>query len=167
MSAGKTVETMHFFICFTLRCFQFLKRLRSFLRQWICYHRPVLPAYWSPSTVSKRSSASLASKAPLTFPFGPRNANQQQQNCPNSPLQGRERGPTGFLKAIFDHPILTWDLVKNIPSRPLTNISKGPQYAVTRIFVNSIQADMNLSHCLSPYCFIDQVMTSCMRLVIK
>ena len=89
MSAGKTVETMHFFICFTLRCFQFLKRLRSFLRQWICYHRPVLSAYWSPSTVSKRSSASLASKAPLTFPFGPRNANQQQQNCPNSPLQGR------------------------------------------------------------------------------
>ena len=90
MSAGKIVETMHFFICFTLRCFQFLKRLRSFLRQWICSLRPILFVYcWSSSILSKRSSASLASEAPLTFPFDPRSTNQQQRNCPNSPLQGR------------------------------------------------------------------------------
>ena len=66
-----------------------------------------------------------------------------------------------------DHPNLTWEHVNKIPSRPLTNITKGPQYAVTRNFVNSLQADMNFSYCLSPYCFIDQLVTSCMGLLIN
>ena len=65
------------------------------------------------------------------------------------------------------HPNLTWDRVKKIPSHPLTGFTKGPQYAVTRSFVNSIQADMNSSHCLSLYCFLDQIVTGCMGLLIK
>ena len=75
--------------------------------------------------------------------------------------------PTGIIKLLCDHPNLTWNHVNNIPSRPLTGITKGPQYAVTRSFINSIQADMNFSHCLSPYCFLDQLITSCMGLLIK
>ena len=62
---------------------------------------------------------------------------------------------------------LTWDHLNIIPSRPLTNNTKGLQYAVTRNFVNSIQADMNFSHCLSPYFFLDQVVTNCRGLLIK
>ena len=48
--------------------------------------------------------------------------------------------PTGVLKLFCDHPNLTWEHVINIPSRPLSNITKGPQYAVTRNFTISIQA---------------------------
>ena len=75
--------------------------------------------------------------------------------------------PKGVIKLFCDHPNLTWSHVSNIPSGPLTSITKGPQYAVTRSFVNSIQADMNFSRCLSPYCFLDQIVTSCMGLLIK
>ena len=75
--------------------------------------------------------------------------------------------PTGVVKLFCDHPNLTWDHVNNIPSRPLTKITKGPQYAVTHNFTNSIQADMNFSHYCFPYCFLDQKFTSCMGLLIK
>ena len=75
--------------------------------------------------------------------------------------------PRGVLKLFCDHPNLTWNHVTNIASRPLTGITKGPQYAVTRNFVNSIQADTNFSHCLSRSCFLDQIVTSCMGLLIK
>ena len=75
--------------------------------------------------------------------------------------------PTSVIELFCDHPNLNWDHVNNIPSRPLTGISKCPQYAVTRSSVNSIQAVMNFSHCLSPYCFLDQIITSCMGLLIK
>ena len=37
--------------------------------------------------------------------------------------------PTGVSKLFCDDPSLTWDHVNNITSRPLVNISKGPQYA--------------------------------------
>ena len=57
--------------------------------------------------------------------------------------------------------------MSNIPSRPLTSITKGPEYAVTRNFTNSVQADTDLRYCLSPYCFNDQVVTSCMGLLLK
>ena len=63
-------------------------------------------------------------------------------------LSGVNVKPTGVLKVFCDHPNLTWNHLTNIPSRPLTGITKGPEYAVTRSFVNSIQADMNFSHCL-------------------
>ena len=75
--------------------------------------------------------------------------------------------PTGALKLFCDHPNLTWEYLNNIHSRPLTNITKGPQYALTRNFTNSVQADINFHCCLSPYCFSDQVVTSCMGLLIK
>ena len=48
--------------------------------------------------------------------------------------------PTGILKLFCDHPTSTWEHVKNIPSRPQSSITKGPQYAVTRNFTISIQA---------------------------
>ena len=75
--------------------------------------------------------------------------------------------PTGALKLFCDRPNLTWNFVISIPSRPLTGITKDPQYAVTRNFVNSIQAEMNFSHLLFPYCFLDQIVTGCMGLLIK
>ena len=73
--------------------------------------------------------------------------------------------PTGVLKLFCDHSNLTWNHLTNISSRPLTGITKGSEYAVTRSFINSIQADMNFSHCLSPYCFVDQIVTSCIGIV--
>ena len=87
-------------------------------------------------------------------------------------LSGVNVKPKNVIKLFCDHPNLTWNHVKNIPSRPLTGITKGPQPlpnapAVTRSFINSIQADINFSHCLSPYCFLDQIVTSCMGLVLK
>ena len=90
----------------------------------------------------------------------------------NSPLvpcilSGVNVKPTGVLKVFCDHPNLTWNHLTNIPSRPLTGITKGPEYAVTRSFVNSIQADMNFSRCLTPFCFVDQIVTICMGLLIK
>ena len=75
--------------------------------------------------------------------------------------------PTGVIKLFCDHLNLTWDHVNNIPSRPLTNNTKGPHYVITRNFASSLQADMDFRHCLSPHCFNDQVVTSCMRLLIK
>ena len=75
--------------------------------------------------------------------------------------------PMGVLKLFCDHPNLNWDHVNNIPSRPLTNITKGPQYDVTRNFLNSLQADMNFRHCLSPSFFLDRIVTSCMGMLIK
>ena len=74
---------------------------------------------------------------------------------------------TGEMKLFCDHPYLTWDHVNNILSRPLTNITKVPHYAVTRNFLNSLQAGMNFSHCLSPCCFLYQIVTNCMVLLIK
>ena len=75
--------------------------------------------------------------------------------------------PTIVIKLFCDHPILTWQHVNDIPSRPLTHITKGPQNAVTSKFAKSIEADMDFHHCLSPYCFDNQVVTSCMGLLIK
>ena len=74
--------------------------------------------------------------------------------------------PKDVLKLFCDHPNFTWALVNNIPSRPLTNITKGPEYAVTHNFTNSVQADMDFPHYLSPSCFTHQVINSCMGLLI-
>ena len=82
-------------------------------------------------------------------------------------LSGVNVKPTGVLKVFCNHPNLTWSHLTNIPSRPLTGITKGPEYAVNRSFIYFIQADMNFSHCLSPYCFRNQIVTSCMGLLIK
>ena len=74
--------------------------------------------------------------------------------------------PMGVLKSFFDHPNLIWEHVKNIFSRPLSSIIKGPEYAVTGNFTSSVQASMDFCHYLSPYCFSDQVVKSCMGLLI-
>ena len=70
-------------------------------------------------------------------------------------------------KEIYRQKRKNWEQLNNIFSRPLNNITKGPQWAVTGNFANSIQADMDFHHCLSPYCFIDQAVTSCMGSKIK
>ena len=75
--------------------------------------------------------------------------------------------PISVLKLFCDHPNITWEHVNNIPSHLLTISTKGPQYAVAQNFANSIQADMDFRHCLSPFCFNDQVVTSCMGIIIK
>ena len=75
--------------------------------------------------------------------------------------------PMGVLKMFCDHLNLIWDHVNIIRLRLLTKITKGPQYAPTRNFAKSIQADMDFNHCSSSYCFIDHVIISCMGLIIK
>ena len=75
--------------------------------------------------------------------------------------------PTGVLKLLCDHPNLTWEHENNSHSRPLTSITKGPEFAGTRNFTNSVRADMDFRHFLSPCCFSDQVVASCMGLLIK
>ena len=75
--------------------------------------------------------------------------------------------PTGVFRFFCDNRFLTWERVNNIPFRPLTKLTNSPEYAVTRNFRNSIKTDMNFRHCLSPYCFGDQVVTSCMGFLIK
>ena len=42
------------------------------------------------------------------------------------------------IKLFCDHCKWTWEHVNNIPSRPLTSITKGPEHAVTRTFTNSV-----------------------------
>ena len=51
--------------------------------------------------------------------------------------------PMGVLELFHDQPNLTWEHVNNIPSRPLTTITKGPEYAVTRNFTISVRTDMD------------------------
>ena len=74
--------------------------------------------------------------------------------------------PMGVIKPFCDHPNLIWEHVKNIFSHPLSSIIKGPEYAVTRNFTSSVQASMDFRHYLSPYCFSDQVVKSCMGLIL-
>ena len=71
------------------------------------------------------------------------------------------------IKLFCDHPNLTWEHVNDIVSRPRTSITKGPQYAVIRNYASSIQVDMDFCPCLSPFCFDDQVVTSCMGFLIE
>ena len=68
---------------------------------------------------------------------------------------------TDVIKLFCDHPKLTWGHLNNIPSRPLTSITEGSEYAVTRNFTKSVQADMDFRYCSSAYCFTYQVVTSC------
>ena len=75
--------------------------------------------------------------------------------------------PTGVIKLFCDHPNLTWVHVNNIPLRPLSSITKGPRYAVTRNFLTSVHADIDFCHCLSPFCLNARVITNCMRLLKK
>ena len=59
--------------------------------------------------------------------------------------------PTSVIKLLYDHPNLSWERVKNITSRPLAIITKGPEYVVTRNFTNSVHGDKDFRHCLSRF----------------
>ena len=75
--------------------------------------------------------------------------------------------PTGVLKMFFHHPNLTWDHVNNIFSRPLINVTKDPQNAVSSNFANSIRTNMDFHYCISLDSFIDQLVTSWMGFLIQ
>ena len=74
---------------------------------------------------------------------------------------------TDVMKLSCILPNLFWEHVNNVPSRPLTNITKCVDYAVTRNFANSVPADMDFRHCLFPYYINDQAVYSCGALLIK
>ena len=75
--------------------------------------------------------------------------------------------PTGVEKLFCVDSNLTWEHSINVTSRPVNSNTKGPEDAATRNFPNSIQADMDFSHCLSPSCYIDQVFTKCLSILTK
>ena len=75
--------------------------------------------------------------------------------------------PAGVIKLFCDHRYLTWEHLNNIPSRLLTSYTKGAEYAVTGNFTNSVQAGIDFRCSLSPYCFSEQVVTTCTGLLIK
>ena len=58
--------------------------------------------------------------------------------------------PTRVIKLLYDHLNLNCENVNSIPSGPLTIVSKGPHYGVTRNFASSIHTDTNFRHCLPP-----------------
>ena len=51
--------------------------------------------------------------------------------------------PISVLKLFCDHNNLLWEHLNNIPPRPLTSITKGPECAITHNFTKSVQADMD------------------------
>ena len=65
------------------------------------------------------------------------------------------------------HCNLTSEHVIDNPSRPRTSLTKGPEHAVKRNFQNSPQAGMNFRPCLSAFCSNDQIIISCMGVLIK
>ena len=66
----------------------------------------------------------------------------------------------GVIKLFSDYSCFTWERVNCILPRPLTNITKGPEYAGTRNFADSVQTEMNFCHCFSRYCLNDRVVAS-------
>ena len=80
-------------------------------------------------------------------------------------LAGVNVQPRGILKQLSDKPDLVWADFENIPNYPLINITKGPEYSVTREFINSMQGDMDFANCLTSFSFLDQIVTSCIGLL--
>ena len=62
---------------------------------------------------------------------------------------------------------LTLGHLSSFSSSPLMNVTKGPEYAVTRNFLDFTRADIEFRHCLSTYCLNDQVVASCLVLILK
>ena len=58
--------------------------------------------------------------------------------------------PTGVIKLFFDQTCSIWEHVINIPPRPLTSITKGPEQGDTRNILNSARADLVFRHCFFP-----------------
>ena len=75
--------------------------------------------------------------------------------------------PRGVLKHLFHKSGSIWSDFENILSHNLLDITKGPDYSVTREFLNSMQGDMDFSNCLNSVSFADQIVTSCVALLIN
>ena len=73
--------------------------------------------------------------------------------------------PTVVTKLFSDCPSSIWEHVSIVPSRLLTSITKGREYAVTCNFPNFYPGHMVFQPCLFPYCFKDQVIDTCMGLL--
>ena len=82
-------------------------------------------------------------------------------------LSGVNTEPRGILKQFSDQSNLTWADLENIPDHPLINITEGPKYSVTRDFINSMQGDMDFVNCITSFSFVDQIVTSCIGLLIQ
>ena len=69
-------------------------------------------------------------------------------NSPQQPriLAGVDVQPSGVLKHLSDKSDLIWSDFENIPSHNLINITKEPDYSVTREFINSMHGDIDFSN---------------------
>ena len=81
-------------------------------------------------------------------------------------LSGVNAQPRSVLKQLSDKSDLTWADFENDPDHPLINITKGPDYSVTREFINSMQGDMDFANCLTSFSFPDQIVTSSVGLLV-
>ena len=75
--------------------------------------------------------------------------------------------PRGVLKLLSDKYDLTWADFENLPDHLLINIRKGPDYSVTREFINSMQGDMDFANFLKSVSFTDQIVISCVGLLVQ
>ena len=82
-------------------------------------------------------------------------------------LAGVNAQPRGVLKQLSDESDITWAVFENVIEHPLVNNTKGRNYSVTRDFVNSRQEDMDFADCLTSFSFIDQIVTSCIGLLVQ
>ena len=89
------------------------------------------------------------------------------QALPSCILFFVEVKPTGISKPFLDHSSLTCKRCKKVPPFPPADTNESPECAVTCIFPDSIQADMDFRHCLLPYCFTFNVVISCMEFLRK
>ena len=82
-------------------------------------------------------------------------------------LAGVDVQSRGVLKQLSDKSDLIWSDFENIPSHKLINITKKPDYSVKREFIKSMQGDMDFSNSLNSFSFADQIVTSCVGLLIN
>ena len=71
------------------------------------------------------------------------------------------------FKKLSDKFVLSSDDFENVPDHPLFNITKGLEYSVTRKFINYMQGDMDFANCLTSFSFTDQIVTSCVGLLVQ
>ena len=69
---------------------------------------------------------------------------------PNCIFSGVGVKPKSVLCLYCEYPISAWENQSNISLRPLTSITAHPTFAVIHLFPDSIQAQMDFPHCLSP-----------------
>ena len=88
------------------------------------------------------------------------NSISPSQSCS---FAGVNTEPRGILKQNSDQPILIWTDF----GPPLINITKRPEYSVTREFINSMHGDMDFVNCITSLSIVDQIVTSRIRLLIQ